>query len=396
MTLTRYFLWFAIAALWFALLSALQYPIRKKGKTAIRIVCILVKLLAAAFIAYIIMAVDNPVTNRLGFVLAPLYIVLLSDAAGDILFLPFAFRKKADRNRERGLQIAVCAFCFAAYLIYGTVNMQTVTANRFTVTSEKLTESYKVVFMSDLHVGSSQSMATVEKTIEKLDKEKADLVLLGGDIVDEFTTKEEMEKTIKALGSIEAPVYFVYGNHEYRASSFTDDQLEAALAENGIRILRDEWVFFADDLVIFGRDDQTSPVRKDLEDIPSRPEGAFVLSADHSPYMTEDIIESRADLQLSGHSHAGQLFPLRFLYRLAGYDAYGFFGHGETELYVSSGASGWSFPFRSEAGCHYEVIILEPEKQNDRRRDLKYRETGTENTRELRTRRGRIRENAYR
>ena len=90
------------------------------------------------------------------------------------------------------------------------------------------------------------------------------------------------------------------------------------------------------------------------------------------------------------------VFTLPHFLWLAGYDACGFFIHGDTLPYVSSGASGWSFPFRSEAGCHYEVIILEPEKQNDRRRDLKYRETGTENTRELRTRRGRIRENAYR
>ena len=57
-------------------------------------------------------------------------------------------------------------------------------------------------------------------------------------------------------------------------------------------------------------------------------------------------------------------YPLRKrrmqgVYRLAGYDAYGFFRHGDTDLYVSAGASGWSFPFRTEAGCHYEVITLE-------------------------------------
>ena len=86
---------------------------------------------------------------------------------------------------------------------------------------------------------------------------------------------------------------------------------------------------------------------------------AYVLMVDHAPYVTQDIIDSGADLQLSGHAHAGQLFPLQGVYRLAGYDAYGFFRHGDTDLYVSAGASGWSFPFRTEAGCHYEVITLE-------------------------------------
>ena len=100
--------------------------------------------------------------------------------------------------------------------------------------------------------------------------------------------------------------------------------------------------------------------RKPIGDIPPRPEGSFVLLADHSPYETEDIIASGADLQISGHTHAGQLFPLQWIYRLAGYDAYGWFHHGETDVYVSSGASGWGFPFRTEAGCHYEVVTLQP------------------------------------
>ncbi len=50
---------------------------------------------------------------------------------------------------------------------------------------------------------------------------------------------------------------------------------------------------------------------------------------------------------------------MQIIYRIAGYDAYGSFRHGNTDVYVSSGAGGWSFPFRTEAGCHYEVITLE-------------------------------------
>ena len=87
-----------------------------------------------------------------------------------------------------------------------------------------------------------------------------------------------------------------------------------------------------------------------------------MLLVDHSPYQTEEIEQSHADLQLSGHSHAGQLFPLQMIYNLTGYDAYGEYHHGETVLYVTSGASGWCIPFRTEEGCHYEMITLAPEK----------------------------------
>ena len=70
------------------------------------------------------------------------------------------------------------------------------------------------------------------------------------------------------------------------------------------------------------------------------PDGPFVLSIDHSPYEKADIIEIRADLQLSGHSHAGQLFPLQVVYTIAGFNAYGWYRHGETDMFVSCGFSG--------------------------------------------------------
>ena len=268
------------------------------------------------------------------------------------------------------MQIIISAACTIVYLVYGTVNMQMVSANRFTIASDKLSHSYRCVFVSDLHVGSSQSMNTVEATVRKIKEEHADFVLLGGDIVDEYSTKEEMQEVFSLLGSIEAPVWFIYGNHDRQPTNeavggrtFSEEELESAILGNGIKILKDEWFSFSDDLVLFGREDASREERKSLSTISKRPDNAFILIIDHSPYVTQDIIGSGTDLQLSGHSHAGQLFPLQWVYRLAGYDAYGFFRHGDTDLYVSAGASGWSFPFRTEAGCHYEVITLEPTKQ---------------------------------
>ena len=65
--------------------------------------------------------------------------------------------------------------------------MQIVSADRFTVVSDKLRQDHRFVFVADLHIGSSQSMQTVKNTIRKIDEENADFVLLGGDIVDEYT-----------------------------------------------------------------------------------------------------------------------------------------------------------------------------------------------------------------
>ena len=68
-----------------------------------------------------------------------------------------------------------------------------------------------------------------------------------------------------------------------------------------------------------------------------------------------------AVLQLSGHTHAGQFFPLQYVYRLGVDNIYGKYRRGDTDVYVTSGIAGWYFPFRTVARCNYEVITLEPQ-----------------------------------
>lgn len=364
MTLSRYFAWTLIIALWFLLLWVIQYPVRRKDNLWLRIILIVAKVLLGFVVAFEIVATVSNLMTQLAFPLAALYVVLLGDSVGDILTLIFGRKNGPSRTK---VQTLLCLACTFIYMFYGTVNMQMVTANRFTVESPKLDREYKFVFASDFHVGSSQSLKTTEETIQKIADENADFVVLGGDVVDIFTTKEEMERTFALLGEIPVPVYFIYGNHDRQTDmldtygdKISPQEVEESIRKNGIIILQDEWVGISDRLVLLGREDASNPGRKPLAEIPTSPGTAFLLQIDHTPYETEDIIASKADLQISGHSHAGQLFPLQWVYRLAGYDAYGFFHHGETELYVSSGVSGWSFPFRTEAGCHYEVVTLTP------------------------------------
>ena len=366
---TNYIIWLVMNLGWFAVISLLQYPVRKRRMIPLRIVLIVAKFLVGSAMAYTCMVTNIGYSFWGSYLMASLYVALLGDVAGDIISFPFVLKNK--EKSPNGLQMTLCAVCAWLYLIYGTVNMQTVTANEFTITSDKLDRSHTVVFLSDLHVGSSQSFNTVKKTVRKVEAAKPEMVLLGGDIVDEYTTKEEMENVFALFGGLDAPVYYAYGNHDRQPFQhacggyrYTPDELDAALEANGIIALKDEWVQAADDIVVIGREDclHAKEDRKDWDEIPAYPKDDFVLVLDHSPYQTEDIIKSGADLQLSGHTHAAQLFPFNWVYILFGYDSYGFYHHGDTTLYVSSGASGWCFPFRSEKGCHYEVITLTPEQ----------------------------------
>ena len=368
MTTSGFALWIVCVLVCAALLYLIQIPLRKLQKKWPRIIVLIAKFLLCVFIAFAVMAIDAAIVYRFTFVLSGLYVALFGDIVGDIISLFIENRGKPESRRKR--QFTAIAICTVIYLLAGTINMQVVTPHAVNITTDKVQKTHKFVFFADIQVGSSQSMKTVEETIRKIDNEDPEFVLIGGDNTDELTTNEEMKQLYALLGTIDAPVYFIYGNHDYQPTgesfggrTYTQEELEEALASNGINVLKDEWIEWDDNIVLFGRDDYTSPDRKPIEAVPARPEGSFVIAVDHSPYETEDIIKSGADIQLSGHSHAGQFFPLQALYRLAGYDAYGKFHHGDTDVFVTSGAGGWGVPFRTEAGCHYEVVTLEPGSQ---------------------------------
>lgn len=364
MTFTRYILWIAFTIVSSGVVSVLQYPIRKRCGYPVRIVIMIGKAAATTAIAYVIMATNTWIAWKGGFFLATFYAALIGDVIADVLTVPYVIKKKArDCQKVQTFASIICIFLF---FLYGTINMQVVHANRFTVESEKLHSDYKFVFLADLHVGSTQSMETIRRTIERINAESPDFVLLGGDITDEYTSKEEMKLVYELFGNIDVPIYYIFGNHDRQpnytivgARTYADIDLEESLRKNHIQVLEDEWVQVADDLVLMGRDDVSTGIdRIDLAEIPERPDDAFVILLDHSPYTVDDTIVSGADFQLSGHTHAGQLFPLKFLYNCTDHDAYGFYKHGDTQVYVSAGASGWSFPFRTEASCQYDVITL--------------------------------------
>ena len=365
MTTTGYIIWIGATVVYFVLITLAQYPLRKRGLIPVRIIVIIVKAVLALAMAYFLVATEYGFFYKFGFFLAPLYVVLTGDIAGDIISIPIVLIRK--RKSSAFIQNIFCLFLVMIFLAYGTANMQIVTANRINLSSDKLQNKYKIVFVADVHAGTSQSFDTIENMIVKISIENPDMVILGGDIVDEYTTKEEMERVFAEFGRLQVPVYYIYGNHDrqpnaafFGGRTYSDEELSNTISSNDIFVLKDEWFYPGDDLMIVGREDYSSPDRKDLSSADFGFSG-FILAADHTPYECEENAKFGADLQLSGHTHAGQLFPLKTLYNLTGYDAYGFYQHGDTKLYVSSGASGWSFPFRSEEQCHFDVITLEPE-----------------------------------
>lgn len=358
----EFMLWFLAAE---AVLTLLQLPERKRRAVLFgRMLRILLKFLAATVLALLVMA--GPVQLRIAqpFMLA-LYAALMADAAADALYsLVRALRK---RERRSGGVRALSLVFGILFLLFGAANMEIVTPEYHTYTSEKLTQEHTVVFIADLHVGSAQPFRVTEKTIREAQTLSPDCIILGGDVVDDYTTKEEMEDTFRLFAGYGSPVYFIYGNHDRQGHAeyaggrkFTPEELESALTANGIIALKDEFSQIAPDLLLLGREDLSEgDSRADIAALTDPSPDSYLITADHQPTAFSDNCRIGTDLQLSGHTHAGQLFPLRAVYSLFTFPC-GDYEENGAVMNVSAGACGWRMPIRTEARCCYEVITLRP------------------------------------
>jgi predicted MPP superfamily phosphohydrolase len=360
-----FIIWILLFILSEAIVAFVRFLIRKKNiKPALRILIIVLKAILA--VAFAVLTMAGPVQLRpVQPLMMAMYAVLLTDAVADIIYSVFCAIRKSERkfifSQTLSLVLGVLFF------VYGTVNMQVVLPNYHTYKSENLNREHKIIFASDIHVGSAQTFSTLEKEVKDMVSESPECIILGGDITDDYTTKEEMKKTFELFGKCGVPVYYLYGNHdrqkhaEYaRGLQFTAEELENTIKNNGIVILRDEYAELADDLLLLGREDiSEGESRANAEKIAVDKNNKYLIIADHQPVEFKENYAFGGDLQLSGHTHAGQLFPLNPLYSIIGY-SYGEYTYKDFTMLVSAGACGWRVPFRTEKHCYFEVISLQP------------------------------------
>lgn len=363
MTVIGFVLWYICCLLAYGLLCLIQIPLIKLDRWWISAIGVLPKILLAAWAAYSFVSVAEISPFLINCLLGVIYIVLWADAVNDIVMLILHLAKKTDRGLK--VRLITGTAITLVFLTYSILNMQIVTAREHVYTTDKISRDHRFVFVADIHYGSSQTEDAVDGMIGDIRDLDPEFIVLGGDITDEFTTKDELYSLYSKLGAMDIPVYFIYGNHDRQEGSdnvggrtYSDEDLRNAIESNGITILCDEYTVIDDEIILLGREDSSHDTRIPVDSLPKLPDNGYIINIDHSPYNYEDILNTGADLQLSGHTHAGQLFPLSIIYRFGVDNIYGEFRRGSTDLYVSSGASGWSVPLRTEAHCNYEVITV--------------------------------------
>lgn len=259
----------------------------------------------------------------------------------------------------------------AALITYGYFNMRNIVETDYTVSSGKLSENYTAAMIADLHFGTSTNSEKVEELCESISDKDVDMLMLCGDIVDESTTLEQMQDVFEILGNTKTKygVFYVYGNHDrslYTAEpNYTEQQLVSAIEDSGITILEDESVRLNDELTLIGRKDRSDGGRRNMKSlIKETDEDSFIIVMDHQPYDFVEKAESGADLQVSGHTHAGQIMPGGWFMKLFGISElyYGQETVNGMDAVVTSGASGWGFPIRTQKNSEYVIISIEGEK----------------------------------
>lgn len=221
----------------------------------------------------------------------------------------------------------------------------------------------RIVQLTDMHVGPTIGRDFVVEVVDKVNALRPDVVAITGDLID--GSVEELGDAVAPLGDIRSThgTYFVTGNHEYYSGA---DPWLAFLSSIGIRPLRNECVVLdqnGETLQLAGVDDWTahqfgnghgSDMTKALS---TRDEDKCVILLAHQPKHFGEALEHRVDLQLSGHTHGGQIFPFGFFTRLAQPFLSGLHQRGDSQIYVSSGTGYWGPPMR--IGAPAEITLIE-------------------------------------
>jgi predicted MPP superfamily phosphohydrolase len=212
-----------------------------------------------------------------------------------------------------------------------------------------------IVQLTDIHVGPTIGRNFIEQIVDRTNSVEPDVVAITGDLVDGSVS--ELREHVAPLAKLRARygVFFVTGNHEYYSGV---DAWCAELARIGIRVLRNERVTIGDDGASFDlagiddhRGDLTAAVRG------RDPERELVLLA-HQPRAIFEAVRHGVGLQLSGHTHGGQIWPWNYFVRLQQPVVSGLKRFGETWLFVSNGTGYWGPPMRLLAPAEITQIRL--------------------------------------
>ncbi len=277
-------------------------------------------------------------------------------------FFPSFLTVNPERTKEMTSFVVIVVVMFI--VLGGYINARTPRIKTLVLTIPKNgrgMKSLNIAVASDIHLGTIVCKSKLERIVEHINALKPDLVLLPGDVVDEDigpVIRNNLGETLRKIHS-KYGVVAITGNHEYIGG------VEPAcryLVEHGITMLRDSWVKIGGSVYVVGREDIsirgfTGKTRKPLPELMADVDKSYpIILMDHQPFRLEEAEKNGADLQLSGHTHHGQLWPFNFITKKVYELSWGYKKRGNTHYYVSCGVGTWGPPIRT--GNRPEIVNI--------------------------------------
>lgn len=250
-------------------------------------------------------------------------------------------------------------------LIYGSWNAGNPRVINYNIEISKEVKgltSLKAVMVSDLHLGRTVDNGSLQKMVAKINELKPDLILMPGDIVQDSDIFLE-QNMVETLGGLKAKygVFMSLGNHEYYGGSqkLVVDRLRAG----GIQVLQDQYVKVDDSFYIMGREDPAvrrsgRGIRLTLSEITKgMDKDNPVILLNHQPIELEEARQQGVDLQVSGHTHRGQIFPANLITSRIFEEDWGYLKRETLQLIVTCGYGTWGPPLR--IGNRPEIVNID-------------------------------------
>ena len=257
---------------------------------------------------------------------------------------------------QNGWTAAAVFVLMVGLFVYGNIHYNNkVRVELDLPTPKQLAKDYRIVMLSDLHIGYHNSRSELARWVDIVNAEKPDFILIAGDIIDGSMRPVVEERMAEEFRRLEAPVYACLGNHEFYSGL---PEARQFYRDAGIRLLIDETAVIDSCITVIGRDDRTNMRRKPVRELVPSLRETFTIVLDHQPYNLDRTEQAGVDFQLSGHTHRGQVWPISWITDRVYECSWGSHQRGSTRYYISSGIGIWGGKFRIGTQSEYVVATL--------------------------------------
>ncbi|PZX17285.1 hypothetical protein LX69_01600 [Breznakibacter xylanolyticus] len=223
-------------------------------------------------------------------------------------------------------------------------------------------DSLRIVSATDIHMGTIIAKRKSSKLIKSINNQHPDIILFAGDLLDEDVQPVIRQDLGRCLQQLRAPlgVWAVTGNHEYIGGI---DRTTEYLSKNGIALLRDTSMLIDNSFYLIGREDKdrnrfAGEPRKTVDELVQRLDTTKpLILLDHQPFELDEKAKAGIDLQISGHTHHGQLWPFGYLTDKIFEVSHGYKLKDQLHVYVSTGFGTWGPPVR--VGNRPEIVVMD-------------------------------------